>query len=123
MLQKSGISFVSLPIILLKPFAMIRTIVVPDKDHIVLSIPKDFIGVEIEVIAFSKEEQFLQKITQNKIEISGFSNTAGQHSEFVPRRKTKIREGWNAAFAQYAMEGEDKPMLPDFLDTETNAFL
>ena len=31
-----------------------------------------------------------------------------QGREFVLRRKSKIREGWDAAFAQYAMEGEDK---------------
>ena len=35
---------------------MIRTIVTPDKEHISLSIPKNYIGVEIEVIAFSREE-------------------------------------------------------------------
>ena len=37
--------------------------------------------------------------------------------------KTKSRQGWDAAFAQYALEGEDKPMLPDFLDSETDDFL
>lgn len=39
------------------------------------------------------------------------------------RRKQKAREGWDAAFAQYAQEGEDKLMLPDFLDAETDDFL
>ena len=46
-----------------------------------------------------------------------------QNGELVLRRKAKIREGWDAAFAQYALEGEDKPMLPDFLDSETDTFL
>jgi antitoxin component of MazEF toxin-antitoxin module len=39
------------------------------------------------------------------------------------REKSKKREGWNAAFAQYALEGEDKLMLPDFLDLETEALM
>jgi antitoxin component of MazEF toxin-antitoxin module len=36
------------------------------------------------------------------------------------RKKSKNREGWDAAFAQYALEGEDKLLLPDFLDLETD---
>ena len=28
------------------------------------------------------------------------------------------REGWGAAFARYAREGEDELMLPDYLDAE-----
>ena len=46
-----------------------------------------------------------------------------QDGKFVLRKKSKIREGWNAAFAQYALDGEDEPMLPDFLDSETDTFL
>jgi hypothetical protein len=38
-------------------------------------------------------------------------------------KKSKIREGWAEAFSLYAKEGEDNLMLPDFLDTEINAFL
>ena len=36
------------------------------------------------------------------------------------KEKSIKREGWDAAFAQYALEGEDKPLLPDFLDLETD---
>jgi antitoxin component of MazEF toxin-antitoxin module len=43
--------------------------------------------------------------------------------KIVFRRKPKVREGWDAAFAQYALDGEDKPMLPDFLDFETDTLL
>ena len=46
-----------------------------------------------------------------------------QDSELMLRRKPKVREGWNAAFAQYVLEGEDKLMLPDFLDAEIDALL
>jgi antitoxin component of MazEF toxin-antitoxin module len=28
--------------------------------------------------------------------------------EFVFRKKPKVREGWDTAFSQYAMNGEDK---------------
>ncbi|MEO6285892.1 MAG: hypothetical protein ABIN80_28985 [Dyadobacter sp.] len=35
---------------------MIRTIVTPDKPYISLDIPREYVGKEIEVIAFSKDE-------------------------------------------------------------------
>ena len=38
-------------------------------------------------------------------------------------KKIKIREGWDAAFAQYALDGEDEHLLPDFLDSEVDAIL
>ena len=44
-------------------------------------------------------------------------------NELALRKKSKIREGWDAAFAKYALAGEDKSLLPDFLDSETDAFL
>ena len=46
-----------------------------------------------------------------------------QDGKLVFREKTKIREGWDTAFAQYTLDGEDVSMLPDFLDTETDTFL
>jgi antitoxin component of MazEF toxin-antitoxin module len=46
-----------------------------------------------------------------------------QNGDLVLRKKLKTREGWDAAFAQYALEGKDKSMLPDFLDSETDTFL
>jgi len=46
-----------------------------------------------------------------------------QYGKFVLRKKSKIREGWDSAFTQYALDGEDEPMLPDFLDSETDTFL
>ena len=46
-----------------------------------------------------------------------------QNGEFVFQDKPKAREGWDAAFAQYALGGEDQPMLPDFLDSETDDLL
>jgi hypothetical protein len=36
---------------------MIRTIVTPERDRILLPIPKDYIGVELEVIAFTKPQK------------------------------------------------------------------
>jgi len=46
-----------------------------------------------------------------------------QNNQLIFREKSKIREGWDTAFAKYALEGEDEPLLPDFLDLETEAFL
>ena len=54
---------------------MIRTTVTPDKDNIMISIPKDYIGIEIEVIAFTKEEgmykknNFAKRVTFNSLSI------------------------------------------------------
>ena len=46
-----------------------------------------------------------------------------QEGKVVFRKKKNAREGWDAAFARYAQEGEDKTILPDFIDSEINAFL
>lgn len=53
----------------------------------------------------------------------GFSKGSPVNIEYlnnqiiISKPKTK-REGWAAAFAHYAQEGEDAMLLPDFLDTE-----
>jgi antitoxin component of MazEF toxin-antitoxin module len=39
------------------------------------------------------------------------------------RKKQQVREGWDLAFAQYSIDGEDKLMLPDFFDSEIDALL
>lgn len=43
--------------------------------------------------------------------------------ELVIKKKRSAREGWEEAFAQYATEGEDKLMIPDFIDQETDRLL
>jgi len=53
-----------------------------------------------------------------KVELKISSNC-----EVLLREKSKLREGWDAAFAQYAFEGEDERILPDFIDSETVALL
>jgi len=53
----------------------------------------------------------------------GFSKGSSVNIEFknnqiiITKPKT-TREGWAAAFAKYAKEGEDAMLLPDFLDAE-----
>ena len=44
------------------------------------------------------------------------------NGELVLRRKPKIRDGWSAKFAQYALEGEDEQLLPDYFDLETDCY-
>ena len=46
-----------------------------------------------------------------------------RNGELVLQKKSKIREGWDSAFAMYVLNGEEKPLLPDFLDSEANALL
>lgn len=43
--------------------------------------------------------------------------------EFIVRKKATVREGWAAAFAKYAKEGEDEQLLPDFIDEEVDTLL
>lgn len=43
--------------------------------------------------------------------------------ELVIKKKKSIREGWEEAFTQYAKGGEDKLMIPDFIDEETDDLL
>ena len=38
-------------------------------------------------------------------------------------QKSKAREGWDAKFARYALDGEDQQFLPDFFDSETDTLL
>ena len=53
----------------------------------------------------------------------GFSKGCAVNIEYkndqiiISKPQTK-REGWDAAFAQYAKEGEDAMLLPDYLDAE-----
>jgi hypothetical protein len=49
-------------------FVMTRTIVTPDKERISLSIPKDYVGIEIEIIAFTREEGLPLLVTSKKKE-------------------------------------------------------
>ncbi len=54
----------------------------------------------------------------------GFTKGSPVNIEFsnnriiISKPQTK-REGWAAAFAKYAKEGEDSMLLPDYLDEET----
>jgi len=59
---------------------MIRTIVTPDKDFISLSLPEEYIGVEIEIIAFTREEGLSQKICLNNKVISNKIPTDSRES-------------------------------------------
>ena len=53
---------------------MVRTIIIPEKDTINISIPKHYVGEEVEVIAFAKNEG-LQKnqIIQKKVSFDAIS--------------------------------------------------
>lgn len=58
----------------------------------------------------------------------GFTKGSPINIEFTDNRiiisKPKtVREGWAAAFAKYAGEGEDRMLLPDFLDGEADELL
>ena len=54
------------------------------------------------------------------IKIGAIEMDFEQNGDATLRKKSKVREGWSSAFALYALEGEDKLMLPDFLDSETD---
>ena len=46
-----------------------------------------------------------------------------KNSALIIKKKRSVREGWDEAFAQYAREGEDELLLPDFLDSEAELLL
>lgn len=45
---------------------MVRTIITPDKQTISFDIPKDYIGRQIEVIAFATDEEHTKEPTSKK---------------------------------------------------------
>lgn len=53
---------------------MIRTVIVPNKQTISFDIPKDYIGKQIEVIAFAKDEGITkEKATKKKVTFAALS--------------------------------------------------
>ncbi len=46
---------------------MIRTIVIPQHQSISFNIPKDYVGKQIEVIAFAKEEENRQVVPSKRV--------------------------------------------------------
>lgn len=53
---------------------MVRTIVTPDKQTISFDIPKDYIGRQIEVIAFAKDEELEQEpATRKKVSFNALA--------------------------------------------------
>ena len=53
----------------------------------------------------------------------GFTKGSSVNIEFtnnqiIISKPSNKREGWAAAFAKYAKEGEDEKLLPDYLDSE-----
>ncbi|MFO0322310.1 MAG: hypothetical protein ACK504_07780 [Bacteroidota bacterium] len=47
---------------------MIRTFVIPNQSHfnVALNLPEDYVGQEVEIIAFKKQEVFPEKINAPK---------------------------------------------------------
>ncbi|MEO6850922.1 MAG: hypothetical protein ABI203_01385 [Mucilaginibacter sp.] len=45
---------------------MIRTVIIPDSDTVSISVPKDYIGKVLEIIAFTKDEGMDSNIVSKK---------------------------------------------------------
>lgn len=45
-------------------------------------------------------------------------NIEFSNNQIIISKPKTAREGWAAAFAQYAKEGEEPMLLPDYLDSE-----
>lgn len=50
-------------------------------------------------------------------------NIEFKDSQIIISKPEAKREGWAAAFAKYAKEGEDAMLLPDFLDSEAESLM
>lgn len=53
-----------------------------------------------------------------KVDIS-----VNRNEEIVIKKSRIPREGWDKAFTIYAKDGEDKQMIPDFVDNESDMLL
>ena len=53
-------------LIICKFVIMIRTVLIPDSDTVSISVPKDYIGKVLEVIAFTKDEALNKDTTAKK---------------------------------------------------------
>lgn len=52
---------------------MIRTIITPDKQTISFEIPKDYIGKQIEVIAFAQDEGMAKEVVNKGVTFNALS--------------------------------------------------
>lgn len=50
-------------------------------------------------------------------------NIEFSNEQIIVTRRKNVRAGWAAAFAKYAMEGEDELLIPDYVDNEVDALL
>jgi len=77
---------------------MIRTVVTPDKDSILVSIPKAYVGKRVEVLVYSEEEA---QSMPSGIDLSSFSGalnlTDKQLTDFL-RYVDKSRDEWERDF-------------------------
>ena len=46
-----------------------------------------------------------------------------KEDKMIVTKKANVRAGWAEAFAQYANEGEEEMLLPDYLDVEIDDIL
>ena len=46
---------------------MVRTVIIPDTDTVSFSVPKDYIGKVLEIIAFTKDEGLNNSTTKNEL--------------------------------------------------------
>jgi hypothetical protein len=76
---------------------MIRTIIIPDNDTLQLSIPSSYIGKEIEVLLYAKEELIEKKIKPKK-SMSEFSGAISEKDyQSLKEHAELARKEWNRA--------------------------
>ncbi len=76
---------------------MIKTIVTPQNNKLSLSIPDSYIGKEIEVLLYAKDELLEEKATQKK-SMSDFSGVLSEKEYHSLKEHTeKARKEWNRA--------------------------
>ncbi len=75
---------------------MIRTVIVPDKNtiQVSLTIPEDYIGKEIEILAYSKNEGLVKKNkTQSMANFLGI--LSDKTAESLREQVAKTRDEWD----------------------------
>ena len=76
---------------------MIRTVVTPTNEDLHLSIPKDYIGKQIEVLLFSIDEIKKEKVKKPKInKLRGSLNLSEEQYKDFQEHAKNIRNEWES---------------------------
>jgi hypothetical protein len=75
-------------------FNMIKTIVTPQNNNLCLSIPDSYIGKEIEILLYAKEELAEEKINPKKTMKDFWGIISDETADELHKEVKESRKGW-----------------------------